>query len=99
MKNEEFAPQSAETRPDTSGLRKTLTACDLFTDMYYNQKSLDPGSVSIQSSFICMLHLANEKGLQFGQDSAFGNDAMVETRAESDFTIRRVGASAKAQLV
>ena len=41
--------------------------------MYYNQRSLDPDNVSLQSSFICMLHLANEKGLQFGQENAFIN--------------------------
>jgi len=96
MKNEEVAPQSAETRPDLQGLGEELTACELFSDMYYKQKILDPKNVSIQSSFICMLHLANEKGLQFRQASAFGKDPKAETLAESDFTIRKVKAAVKA---
>ena len=45
-----------------------LQLTDLLTDMYYKGRKLDPNSVSLQSSFICMLHLANEKGLQFGQE-------------------------------
>ena len=36
-----------------------------------------------------MLHLANEKGLKFEQESAFG-DARQQVMAESDFTIRKV---------
>ena len=47
---------------------KDLTAVDLLTEMYYTRRSLDPMNVSLQSSFICMLHLANEKGLQFTQE-------------------------------
>ena len=42
---------------------RDLTAVDLLTEMYYTRKSLDPMGVSLQSTFICMLHLANEKGL------------------------------------
>jgi len=31
----------------------------------YKGKIVDSENVSIHSAFICMLHLANEKGLQF----------------------------------
>jgi Condensin complex subunit 2 len=34
----------------------------------YESKLLDKENVSIHSAFICMLHLANEKGLQFKSD-------------------------------
>ena len=38
-------------------------------------KEVDPESVSVASAFICLLHLANEKGLIF------------ESEAEADFLI------------
>ena len=65
MKSEE--PQTSSSRPanPSSEKAKILSASELLTDMYYTQRSLDPGNVSLQSSFICMLHLANEKGLKF----------------------------------
>ena len=75
-------PQQKQGEPE-------LTAVGLLTDMYYNQRSLDPDNVSLQSSFICMLHLANEKGLQFGQENAFAGDSRQQTKAESDFTIAK----------
>ena len=43
--------------------------------MYYREKKLDPANVSLQSSFICILHLANEKGLRFEQPDRFSGDA------------------------
>ena len=90
MQNEEL---KAEAIPVSDQKKEqgepTLTAVDLLTDMYYNQQSLDPNNVSLQSSFICMLHLANEKGLQFGQENAFTGDSRQQTKAESDFTIAK----------
>ena len=67
--------QLQETRAETGLFQegKTLTATGLLSDMYFNTKTIDPQNVSLQSSFICMLHLANEKGLQFTQESAFGD--------------------------
>lgn len=64
-----------------------LTAVGMLGDMYAD-RILDPQNVSVQSSFICMLHLANEKGLKFEQPNTFLNgDAGQQTLAESDFTI------------
>ena len=37
----------------------------IMEEMYYDQKSVDPQNVSVHSAFICMLHLANEKGINF----------------------------------
>ena len=56
---------------------RDLTAVDLLTEMYYTRRSLDPMNVSLQSSFICMLHLANEKGLKFEQDLAVQESAEI----------------------
>lgn len=70
----------------------SLTAVDLLTDMYYTQNSLCPKNVSLQSSFICMLHLANEKGLEFGQPATLAEDFKGQLKAESDFTIKKVAA-------
>jgi hypothetical protein len=39
---------------------------NMMSTMYEGQ-ILDKESVSVHSAFICMLHLANEKGLQFEQ--------------------------------
>ena len=64
-----------------------LTACELLHGMYYVDKSLDPTNISVQSSFICMLHLANEQGLEFLQDDRFGVSPEEMTKAEADFTI------------
>lgn len=33
----------------------------------YKSEQLDKANVSVHSAFICLLHLANEKGLQFEQ--------------------------------
>lgn len=55
-----------------------LTAVGLLSDMYYTQRSLDPTNVSLQSSFICMLHLANEKGLKFEQEAVPENGASLD---------------------
>lgn len=78
---------------------KPLKASELLSDLYYRQKTLDPGNVSLQSSFICMLHLANEKGLRFEQDNAFGTGPMAQKMAESDFSIRKVDAPLSASLL
>ena len=79
---EEQQVQTPETRPpettsnhDATG--KPLTACNLLSDMYYKQRSLDPDNVSIQSAFICILHLANENDLRFEQPDAFMGDAVA----------------------
>jgi hypothetical protein len=31
----------------------------------YTEGQVDPSQVSVHSAFICLLHLANEKGLEF----------------------------------
>ena len=41
---------------------------DLMDTMYYDKQLVDPGHVSVHSAFICMLHLANEKGIVFKGD-------------------------------
>ena len=92
--NQEMADEQNQTRPETDPFNlgdSDLTVSQLLGNMYYRQGTLDPNNVSLQSSFICMLHLANEEGLQFGQDNAFANkDPATQTRAESDFTIQKV---------
>ena len=75
---------------DRKGIANALSAVQLLSDMYYREKSLDPNGVSLQSSFICMLHLANEEGLKFEQADTFDDDPRHQMLAESDFTIRRV---------
>ena len=51
-----------------------ITVAELLGDMYYNKRSLDPQNVSLASSFICMLHIANEEGLHYEQAEST-NDA------------------------
>lgn len=68
------ANDNEEVNELMEGKDSSLTAVNLLTDMYYTQRSLDPHNVSLQSSFICMLHLANEKGLQFGQPAVASED-------------------------
>ena len=67
-----------------------VSAADLLHKMYFREKTLDPNNVSLQSSFICMLHLANEEGLRFEQPRSFETHARLQTQAESDFTIQKV---------
>lgn len=56
----------------------TLKMTEIMSDMYQTQ--LDKDNVSVHSAFICLLHLANEKGLSFTQ----GSDA----EREWDFQIQ-----------
>jgi hypothetical protein len=53
-----------------------LCMTGIMEEMYYDQKSVDPQNVSVHSAFICMLHLANEKGINFipGTDEKFEVD-------------------------
>ena len=51
--------------PESARIKKPLSAADLLGNMYYKTRSLDPQNVSLASSFICMLHIANEEGLRF----------------------------------
>jgi len=37
----------------------------LMEQMYYKDRTIDAQNVSVHSAFICMLHLANEKGISF----------------------------------
>ena len=63
-----------------------LTMGSLLHDLYYDQAIINANDVSVQSAFICILHLANEKGLAFTRDS----DTEEETgkdRSEADFRI------------
>ena len=57
------------------------TMGNLMDDLYYNKQVVNPNNVSVHSAFICLLHLANEKGLEF--DQKFG-----ESKTESNFKIR-----------
>jgi hypothetical protein len=50
--------------------------------LYNESRIIDKENVSIQSAFICMLHLANEKGLIFIENS---NDQSIE----ADFVIEQ----------
>ena len=75
---------------NVAGRKKPLTAAGLLGDMYYKHMSLDPQNVSLASSFICMLHIANEEGLRFEQAETFTDDALQQKLAESDFAIKRV---------
>ena len=50
---------------------------NLMEDLYFKKRSVDIGNVSVHSAFICVLHLANEKGLSFTPDS----------QTEEDFSI------------
>jgi hypothetical protein len=49
----------------------------------YESRVIDKENVSIHSAFICMLHLANEQGLQFTHDYEDCKGLAIE----SDFTI------------
>ena len=40
----------------------------LMEDLYFDRRIVNPTNVSVQSAFICLLHLANEKGLSFEQE-------------------------------
>ena len=51
-------------------------------NLYNESRIIDKDNVSIQSAFICMLHLANEKGLIFKEESS--NQSI-----ESDFVIEK----------
>jgi hypothetical protein len=61
---------------------KEICMTGLMEQMYYgnekaNEKAIcDPTHVSVHSAFICMLHLANEKGISFqpGTDENFEVD-------------------------
>ena len=64
------------------GEEKEICMTGLMEQMYYgnekaNEKATcDPTHVSVHSAFICMLHLANEKGISFqpGTDENFEVD-------------------------
>ena len=57
------------------------TMGNIMDDLYYKRQIVNPNNVSVHSAFICMLHLANEKGLEFDQEFE-GNPK------ESNFKIR-----------
>lgn len=58
----------------------------LMEELYYEKGIVSSNNVSVHSAFICMLHLANEKGLSFdpkdGKQSKEGQNAI-----EADFKI------------
>lgn len=41
----------------------SLSMSHVLSEMYQNHQ-IDPENVSVHSAFICLLHLANEKGLK-----------------------------------
>jgi hypothetical protein len=51
-------------------------------NLYNESRIIDKENVSIQSAFICMLHLANEKGLMFKEEA---NNQSIE----ADFVIEQ----------
>ena len=56
-------------------------------DLYFDQPVVNLKEVSVQSAFICMLHLANEKGLSFDpNDDTEGIQSQLEK--EADFEIK-----------
>jgi hypothetical protein len=42
---------------------RSLAMSHVLSEMYQNNQ-IDPENVSVHSAFICLLHLANEKGLR-----------------------------------
>ena len=49
-------------------LEDEVTMGSLLHDLYHDQAIVNANDVSVQSAFICMLHLANEKGLAFTRE-------------------------------
>ena len=45
-----------------------MTMSSLMDELYFQKRIVNSTDVSVQSAFICILHLANEKGLEFQQD-------------------------------
>ena len=65
-----------------------MTMSTLMDDLYFNKGIVNSSNVSVQSAFICLLHLANEKGLAFEQQEKKeleGRDR--QTAKESNFKI------------
>ena len=56
-----------------------MTTNALMDDLYFGKRTVNVNNVSVQSAFICMLHLANEKGLQFKQETATNEDKTIES--------------------
>jgi hypothetical protein len=53
------------------------------SNLYNESKIINKDNVSIQSAFICMLHLANEKGLFFtmeGDNQSTNADFIIEMK-------------------
>jgi len=54
------APNQEDQKNPTKFLQMTDILCEM-----YGSGTIDSRNVTVNSAFICMLHLANEEGLQF----------------------------------
>ena len=59
--------QQQVSTKETDGM-DDMTMSALMEDLYYSKRIVSASNVSVQSAFICLLHLANEKGLAFEQE-------------------------------
>ena len=64
--NQVDSRQQQVSTKETDGL-DDMTMSTLMDDLYFNKGIVNSSNVSVQSAFICLLHLANEKGLAFEQ--------------------------------
>ena len=60
----EQAKRKQASAMETDKLEGT-TMASLMEDLYFDRRIVNANNVSVQSAFICLLHLANEKGLAF----------------------------------
>ena len=51
--------------PEERGSQQETTMGNVLEDLYYRKRVVNPDNVSVHSAFICLLHLANEKELEF----------------------------------
>ena len=65
-----------------------MTMSSLMQDLYFGRKIVNANNVSVQSAFICLLHLANEKELEFEQEDKNGGGVLdARPLSEADFKI------------
>ena len=64
------------------------TMASLMDDLYFGRRMVNANNVSVQSAFICLLHLANERGLAFEQEERKGGHRRdAQTAKEANFKI------------
>lgn len=65
-----------ERKEDDQPESKTVKMTDIMYEMY-NTGLIDGENVTVNSAFICMLHLANEKTLRFENEKENEGEFMV----------------------